>query len=863
MKLLERDAELDALSQALGEARRGNGRVVLISGEAGIGKTRLTQEFCEGRRKDCRIAWGGCDDLSTPRPLGPFRDMAGALGEDFKAVLARRPSRAELFDAVLEAVDVDGPPTLIVVEDVHWADGATLDVLKFVGRRVGRLPVVLVITYRVEEIGPQHPLTLVLGDLPSSTTVRLALGPLSRTAVGELAPAYKGSLGDLVAATGGNPFLVTEAALAPTADVPASIKDAVMARVARLTPAARAAAERAAVIPGQAERWLVEDLSEDGRSPLEECRARGLVEFDELMVWYRHELVRGAVRDSLPLDRARELNRQLVVAMSKAGEDVARIAHHAHAAGDDAAVVRYSPLAAQEAVAASAHHEALSHYRIAVDHLQLLDPAAQARLLLDYAVECYLTNEAAEGMEAAASALELWRAVGDREQEGVTLRLLSRLHWWLGQPDEAERTGGAAVAVLEGIGTSAELPMAYSNLAQLAMLAQDVGPAEEWAGKAIQAARAHDDHEALAHALNNLGSTRARMGDLSGLELLEESLQVALDHGLDDHAGRAYANLVWTLLDYRRLEAASRLLDEGLAYTRKRELDGSLYYMTAERARLRLIKGDWEGAEEDVNWVANRPEQPGITQMPALAVGALLGVRRGDPDSAERLDAAWAMAEPTGELQRMGPIAVARAEAAWLRGERPAILDAIRASYELAVAAAQPWVLDEMLYWMWRGGGDPDLPSRCDTPYLLQISGRWEEASAQWGQIGCPYEQAMALIDGDEAESLQAALDVFDGIGAAPVARLVRRRLRELGVSGVRRGPRPETRANPLGLTQRQVEVLELLAEGLTNTEIADRLFVSPKTVDHHVSAVLMKLDVPSRREAAAMAVELGIRSHP
>jgi DNA-binding CsgD family transcriptional regulator/tetratricopeptide (TPR) repeat protein len=545
--------------------------------------------------------------------------------------------------------------------------------------------------------------------------------------------------------------------------------------------------------------------------------------------------------------------------MSAAGEDVARIAHHAREAGDGAAVAMYSPLAAQEAAVASAHREALAHYRVAVDHLQLLGPEDQARLLSDYVVECYLTNEAVEGMAAAGDALQIWRELDDRQQQGVTLRWQSRLHWWLGQPVEAERTGLAAVAILEEIEGSRELPMAYSNLAQLAMLAQDAVPAEAWATKAIDSARRLGDHETLAHALNNLGSTRARIGDLGGLSLVEESLQVALDHGLDDHAGRAYSNLIWSLLDYRRLDEASRLLDEGLEYTGKRELDGSVYYMTAERAKLRLVQGDWLEAENDVQWVLTRPELPGIPQIPALAVGALLSVRRGDDDSSARLDAAWKMAEPTAELQRMGPIAVARAEAAWLSSDMPAIVEAARSSYELAVRAAQPWVLDELAFWMWRGGAYPNLRLEADTPYLIQMDGRWEEAAAAWEEIGCPYEQAAALFDGDEAEPLLASLHIFDRLGAVPAARLVRRRLQELGIKSVPRGPRAETRTNPAGLTHRQLEVLELLGEGLTNAEIAERLFVSPKTVDHHVSAVLMKLEVTSRRQAAAAAIELGV----
>ncbi len=858
MDLLERAADLEVLESALADTGRSAGSVVLVNGEAGIGKTRLVQTFSHRHNDDTRILWGACDDLSTPRTLGPFHDIANQVGGGLKQAVGDG-TRGEVFDAVLDAISVDGRTTAVIVEDVHWADGATLDVLKFLGRRIDRVPATLILTYRNEEVPNDHPLMLVVGDLPASAVHRVHLAPLSKAAVEEVAADYGGSIEDLYSNTRGNPFLVTEALMAPDTDVPLNIRDAVRTRASRLSATSRAVAEFVSIVPGQTERWLLEAYSESGSEALEECRQRGLIEFDGSSVWYRHELVRGAMEQSLRPSRRRALNEFAVEILVSRSADIARIVHHARQAGDGTAIARYAPAAARRASVAGAHREALAHIRVAVEYADQFAAADRAQLLTDYAIECYLTNDAAEGLASAERALELWRELGVTSREGDLLRWISRLHWWLGQSEKAVEAGLAAVDVLSSIPRSNELAMAYSNLAQVFMLAQDADAAEKWATKAITVARELDDQNTLAHALNNLGSTRLRVGDTGGYALLEESLDIAIRGRFDDHAGRAYANLVWTALDYRRYDHAASYIEEGLTYARSRELAGSIYYITAERARLGFERGQWDQAERDALWVLGRPEEPGITNMPALATLARLYVRRGRADVDRTIDEAWRLVEPTGELQRIAPVAVARAELAWLRDDVPGIGSAIADAYQLALAARQPWILDEFSFWMWRAGYPIEPLHGSETPYAQQIAGNWREAAHIWARIGCAYEQAIALMDSEDPPRLLEALDIFDGLGAVPAAAKLRRRLRQMGVHGVPRGPRKATRSHPAGLTPRQVEVLELVAEGLTNAEISERLFVSPKTVDHHVSALLTKLGVSSRTEAAALAWERGL----
>jgi DNA-binding CsgD family transcriptional regulator/tetratricopeptide (TPR) repeat protein len=857
MDLLERESDLRVLESALIDAEHGNGSVVLVSGEAGIGKTSLVQTFADDHRRDARILWGACDDLSTPRTLGPFHDIAAHEGGTLKEALAGAP-RGDVFDAVLDAID-GASATAVFIEDVHWADGATLDVLKFLGRRIDRLPVVIVLTYRGEDVPEDHPLMLVIGDLPPSAVHRLHLAPLSLEAIEGVAVQCAESAETLFAKTRGNPFLVSEALLAPADAVPQNVRDAVRTRGARLSTSGKAVADLISVVPGQTERWLLDAFPEFNADALDECHQRGLIEFNGTSAWYRHELVRGAMEESLAPRRRRELNAFALATLVDQKADVARVAHHARQAHDPSAIARYAPEAGRRASAAAAHGEALAHFRIAIEYASELSIEDHAQLLMDYAVECYFTNEATDGLHAAEGALVLWRELSDSLKEGDTLRIASRLHWWLGRGEEAVESGLAAVRVLTSVPRSTQLAMAYSNLAQVYMLGQQAAEAETWATKAINLARELDDLSTLAHALNNLGSTRLRHGDLRGFELLEESLEISVRERFDDHAGRAYANLIWTSLDYRQYARAEEYIEEGLAYANRRELAGSMNYITAERARLGFELGRWQEAERDARWVLSRPEEPGITTMPAAATLAGLHVRRGHPQVKETLKQAWRLAEPTGELQRIAPVAVAMAELAWLNDDKDGIEAAIEAAYQLGRAAQQPWITDELAFWMWRAVGAADTPDTAETPYSQQMAGDWLAAASSWERIGCPYEQAIALMDSEDTPRLLEALQILDGLEATPAAAKLRRRLRRLGVQGVPRGPRRETRDHPAGLTARQVDVLELLAEGLTNADIAERLFVSPKTVDHHVSAVLMKLEVSTRKEAATIAKDRGL----
>ncbi len=855
MELLERNDELKQLAATLKAAEEGRGAFVLISGEAGIGKTSLIREFTD-QADTARVVWSACDDLATPRALGPLRDLAGQLGGALEASIAAGREPVDLFSDLFDAITSGLRPTLVVIEDIHWADQATQDMLKYLARRVANIKCLLIVSYRDDEVPADHPLHVVFGDVPADSIQRLALQPLTEAGVATLVKGSGYSAEEVLEATGGNPFFVTELRPMRETGVPANVLDALISRVARLSVETRDLVRMISVVPGKALRWQLAAFSEDA---FEEASERGLIEFDDVAAWYRHELARRAVEESLAPASRRHNHEAVLAGLIDRGADPAVIVHHAEGARDAEALMKYAPIAARQASSLASHRDAIAHFERVLPLRDRLSPEVRAELLRDYAIEAYRVNNQSAALSAASDALALYRSLGHENRTGDMLRWISRLRWWVGDREGAEEAGIEAVAVLEKLPPSSALAMAYSNLSQLHMVAHHTEEATTWAIRAIEAAEQVSDTATKSHALNNLGSARLRSGDPAGWATLETSLELALEHGHDEHASRAYSNLVYTAVERRDYARAAGYLERGLAHAEEREEVGAEYYMVAQRALMRFGLGDWDEAEKDARWVLGRPQTPGITTMPALVVLGRIQARRGDPEAEATLTQAWEQAEPTQELQRVGPAAIARAELAWLGGSVEEVRRAITPAGDLLSDPPEAWSGDEIIYWMWRGDGQPRPASGHADPFALQIAGRWEEAARAWEALGCRYEQAIALADGGAIEPLQEALEILDDLGALPAAVMVRRALSDQGVKSIPRGPRSTTRHNPAGLTSRQVEVLRLIAEGLSNGEIADRLFISPKTVEHHVSAILLKLEVPGRKEAAARAAELEI----
>jgi DNA-binding CsgD family transcriptional regulator len=865
MRLLERDSDLEALNAWLARVPTGGGRAVLVFGEAGIGKTALLQQFAaaqqDAKGSPPHVFWGGCEALFTPHPLAPLYDIARQVGGAFPAALDAATTRATLFNLTIDELARLPKPSVLIFEDVHWADEATLDLIKFLGRRLQGLGLLLVISYRDDEVGPRHPLRAVIGDLPSGAVHRLRLAPLSANAVATLAREAGRPVEGLYALACGNPFFLTEVLAGSPDQIPATVRDAVIARIARLPDEARAIANLVALVPGKMERWLLDKLTPGAERIVQDCLAAGMVALEGGALAFRHELARRAVEEDLPSPERRALHARILAALLERGSaevPTARLVHHADLASDAQAVLRLAPLAAERAAALRSHREAAAHYATALRHAASLPDAERADLNERLAYECYLTDQIPEAIKARETALALWRAAADRLKEGDNARWLSRLSWFNGSKAHAEGYASAAVEILSALPPGRELAMAYSNRAQLGMLEDNVEAALGWGRKAIDLATALGDQEILSHALNNVGTARMR-ADQSGLPDLEHALRLALDGGFEEHAARAYTNLGTSAAQQYDLPRAKRYLAEGIAYCEEHDLGSWLRYLKPFRALAALAQGAWDQAAEDADTVIRDPGVAPVSRITALIVLGLVRARRGDPDAATPLAQALELARPTGEMQRLGPAVVARAEAAWLRGNLEAMAEEIRAAYALARNGSRLWVTGELALWLWRCGERVELRDERAKPLTLQVAGKWRAAAAAWEALGCPYEQAVALSDGNEEKSLRRALSIFEQLGAGPMAAIVRRKLRASGVRGIARGPQARTRLNPQGLTNRELKVLALLTEGCRNADIARRLFVSEKTVDHHVSAILSKLAVRSRGEAAAMANRLGL----
>jgi DNA-binding CsgD family transcriptional regulator len=863
MALLERDSELAALQEHLAAARGGSGRLVWVQGEAGIGKTTLVDRFCAGVR-GARVVHGVCDPMVTPRALGPVLDIAGRLGM-LDVALGEAVSREQLFRGFLDELSSRSWVTVAVIEDAHWADEATLDLLRYTGRRIAGARALLIVTFRDDELGTDHPLRATVGDLATTPGVdRLELGPLSLQAITELAaPSPDVDVNALHAQTGGNPFFVTEVLAAAGRLVPATVRDAVLARVGRLSPPVRAVVDACAVVPTRAETWLVAALAGGRDSEVDEAVGSGVLRPDVAgTVAFRHELARRAVDEAFPPARRAALHAAAASLLrERYGEraEAARIAHHAEEAGDRDTARRYAIRAARRATELGAHREAVAQFERALRHADELDGAAAAELLEGLADAAAATDRSETALEAATRAVALRRTLGDARRLGGALQLLASQQWGCGHSAEAAATNLEAIHLLEHLEAGVELAAAYAGAATFAMLARDHRATLDWGTKAVALAERLGDAQALARALNSVGSSKIINGDPSGPDDLRRSIAVATDAGLVQAVATGWSNLGSGSGEVRDYPVAEEALRASVRVATEHDLDANVHYSTAWLARVRFERGDWdEAASLIASLPLDRTQISPITTIVARTVLGRLRARRGE-DHERDLDVACSRAVATGDLQRLWPVAAARAEAAWLAGDVGSIPGLVDDAYTLANHLGHRWAIGELALWRKRAGIEETVIEGAAEPWQLQLADRPTDAAAAWRAIGCPYEAGDALGASDDPADLRESLTVFDRFGAVAAADVVRRRLRELGVRGVPRGPRAATAASPVGLTPRQTEVLDLLARGLSDAGIAARLHLAPKTVGHHVSAILDKLEVGSRGEAAHRARTLGL----
>jgi DNA-binding CsgD family transcriptional regulator len=881
--LVERDGQLAALRVCAATAAAGTGgRVALVSGEAGIGKTSLVSAFA-AEHPSYSTWWGACDALMTPNPLAPLHDIARGAPVGFAKLLAENVSTHALFGAVIGELQKAGP-TIVVIEDAHWADQSTLDLALFIGRRIDRTKAVLVITYRADEISLSHPLRAIVGGLPSAVTEHIELPRLSEAAVGTLARKALRPATGIHAASGGNPFFVTELLRHGSSQTPRSVQDLVLGRLARLSPSAREIVQLAAIVPARIERWLVEELLHPATHDLEACLDSGLLVAQPAWLAFRHELARVAVEGATSATMSESLHARALDALRSrpdTARSLSRLVHHAVRAHRNEAVLELAPQAAAEARARGARREAASHFRTA------LEVKATIELLEAYAIECRATHQISEAIRAREEIAKLLvtparlvtpaKAGAQPEAEAIARNLSQlALDYVVGLRNaDADASNRPAIDLLEKLPPGLALANAYRVEAQLRMLNRDVDEAIEWGNKATALALQLGDQETYAAGIGTVGAATSFIDWPKAHETMKRAIEISLEHGYDYIAANNYVNIGSAAGELYHLDTADEYLQRAIQFSTTREVDFYRHYAFAWLAICDVLRGRWDEAETHAVEALAGAEESSTARVMALVALGRLRARRGDEGVDEVLDEALQLAEESGTLQRIAPVREARAEAAFLRGDLERVKEEAKAALPLAIEKNHRWHIGELSYWSSRTpplppssrtpqrGNDPGSipprgPGEYGTPYDYT---NWKDSASMWQSLGCPYEQARSLAEGDDEAKLQA-LAIFERLGARPAAQALRKDLRDTGVKGVPRGPRASTQKNPAGLTAREVEVLELIRLGLRNSEIAERLFRSVRTIEHHVDAILGKLEVKSRGELrSVIPVETGIQS--
>ena len=865
--LLERERELDTLQRLASRAGAGVGGMALVLGEAGIGKSSLLQAFAAPLQTRFMVLQGACEDLSTPRVLGPLRDFAHQLGADVVAAIDHAASPDQLMPLLLGRLAEQPRPVLVLCEDLHWADQATLDLLKYLARRIAGQRIVLLASARNDELPPDHAFWRWAGDLPAACTQRIVLAPLSPQAVATLARDAPCDPSELYRVTGGNPFflseLLTECDNTP-GHLPASVRDAVWARMSRLPAPVRTVLELVSVSPVALEEWLLEAvLGEDGHEAIDGSVDSGLLQrASPGHLSFRHELARQAVLTGLRPAASRALHKRLCRALteqapSHARVELARLVHHATGAQDAHMVLQLAPRAARQAARLGAHRQAAAHLASALQFVDAVGWTGEAaQLYEDWAYEAGLLRIDERLIEARKQAIALWQSVERPDKVGLNLRWLARTYWYRGESTEAERYGLEAIRTLEQLPNSKELAMAYSMRSQHQLLQDHPASAIEWGSLALELASALDDHDTRVHALTNIGSAKLFQGDGSGQQELSEGLQCALAQHLHEHAARIYSNWVEYAVVFKQFALAERLLAEGLAYHREHELDAWVHYLTGWQAQLHLDKGEFTAAAALARQVLALPELSLVMRLPALTVLGRTLSRQGDTEAARCLQEALQWARATGEAQRSLPVLLALTESAWLAQDLESCRSWLEEAAQFDFSGVNAWDLAEVCAWQRRIGVAtmPECEQPPPAPRAAELSGQGQAACDAWLALGLPFEAALALLDipGDAAaQALPKAVALLEQIGAAPAAALARQRARDCGAQAQlpkpRRGPYAAAREHPSGLTRREAQVLELLLEGLSNLEIAQRLCRSERTVEHHVSTLLGKMGASTR----------------
>lgn len=811
--ILERDDQREALAAAVDGIARDGGRVAIIYGEAGIGKSTLVDGVLADLPRQMDVAIGYCDPLNTPRPLGPVRDILRTFCLD--------PSdESGLFDGFVTAMAARQHPCVAVIEDLHWSDQRSLDWLKFVGRRITQLPLLLIVTFRDEALDAGIGLRGTIGALPAGSTMRLPLAPLGRESVRALWGDDPVRAEEIYRVSAGNPFLVSELLTSEGGCIPESISDAILARLQALDEGTRLFIDFAACNAGELPlRLMASELLAEHAEHVDRAVRHKVLVTAKSGLTFRHELARLAILDHVPPARRLACHRRWLDAYLGA-EDPAdyldRIVHHAEGAARPDIIRCFAPQAARSAAALGAHREAALYLCAACDCLGAAKDTEAADLLEAFAYEAGLSLGIDDAVIAARKrAAAIREALNEPQKRADNLRWLSRLHWYRGEADLAERYIHEAIDLLE-----CEAPLAAGSRAQalalraqFAMLRDQMDEAVDWGLNALMLARQAAEREVEAHALNTIGTARLFRGDSAGEAELRESLTLSLDGGFHEQAARVYTNLSECLIETGAFDRAESLIEEGIAFDLAHDLDAWTFYLIGRKAQLVFELDRYDEAVAICEHCLAQDNQTLLMQMPARIILARASLRLGAVDAEALLAEAVAGAEQIAEPQYLAAIYSALLESAVLAG------DPARAQPALHWIAAQPddtfspRKRGEFLFWGQMLGRvptpQPDLPRA----YALMAAGDFSGAAQAFREGRCLYLSAWAQVVEGSAQGLAHALAIFTDLGAAPAAAVLAPRLTVAQRTALR-GPYAAARRNAYGLTAKEQLVLRHLVEG-------------------------------------------------
>jgi DNA-binding CsgD family transcriptional regulator len=857
MRLIERESQLAALHQYASEASQGQGRLVFISGEAGVGKSVLLEEFAQ-ELEDARWLWAGCDGLFTPAALGPLLDIANQIDGELLRLCRAEAKRDQLYGALLRQLGDLQTLTVIAIEDVHWADEATLDLLSYLGRRIQHLRVLLLVTYREEALVANDPLRLTLGGLASQrATRRLSLPTLSTAGVAALAQGTGIDATELHRLTAGNPFFVTEVLQAGSHTLPASIRDAVLSRTRTLSTPARDALDVAALIGSRMPSELLVSLVDD---PLvvDELISHGLLIKDGDDLRFRHEIARVAIEAAVPPYRRAAIHTKIMDALlSSDSDDDARLAFHAEGAGNAELVLRYAPRAGRRAAALGARREAAAQYERALRFVPETDIRGRAELLDSLAQQLDFVDRQQDLLEASSAAVALWHELGDSERESDSLLSLGGSLWWLCRGADSWQASSAQLKLAKPLGPSPQLAKAYNTLAGRRV---SRGRYEESLALIGQVRKMSEQlglgGDVISQSLNIEAHVLYAMANDDWTLPMRAALETALSGGHEYQVGMLFSTMYWMYCGELRYKEGEQIYDQAMAYCDVHDIGTSINCLLAERAGVFEKLGRWDECVSITRTMLQELSVSPANRIQPLCYQAKVMARRGQDGYWPHLDEAMHLAVGLDEPEWLSFVGLARVEAYWLEGRLDAAraeLDRVRDDSAGVNFISRPWIA----LWTWRltGIAEPiDLE-----PFASQIGGDAAHAAELWDRLGYRYEASLALLDTKDEPLLRDSLARLSDLGAEAAARLVRRRMRDLGIRSIPVGARTTTRAHPQGLTRREQEILQLLSDGHSNEEISASLFISIRTVEHHVSAILGKLGATTRKGAAAEALKLGL----